>query len=47
MKEGQMQLIADFIDKAINNRNNHEKLREVREDVLDLTKRFPLYPEIK
>lgn len=43
MKEPQMQLIADFIDKAIKFRDNPKKLKEIKKEVLDLTKKFPLY----
>jgi len=47
MKEKQMQIVADLIDKAIKSRNNPKKLKEIRKDILDLTKRFPLYPQVK
>ncbi|MCM8757768.1 MAG: serine hydroxymethyltransferase [Candidatus Omnitrophica bacterium] len=43
MKESQMRLIADFIDRAIKFRNDPKKLDGIKEEVLDLTKKFPLY----
>jgi len=46
MKEEQMQIIADFIDKAINNRSNPKKLKEIKREILALTKRFPLYSNL-
>jgi glycine hydroxymethyltransferase len=46
MREEQMQLIADFIDKAINYRNNPKKLKEIKNEVVALTKNFPLYPNL-
>jgi len=47
MKESQMRLIADFIDKAIENRDDPKQLEEIKRKVLALTKKFPLYPELK
>jgi glycine hydroxymethyltransferase len=47
MKELQMQKIAQLISKAIDSRDNLFKLKEIKKEVLILTKKFPLYPELK
>jgi len=46
MKEPQMRLIAKFIDEGIEASDNPKKLEEIKREVLLLTKRFPLYPEL-
>jgi len=46
MKEFHMRQIAQFIDEAIEASDNPKKLAEVKQKVLNLTKRFPLYPEL-
>lgn len=45
MKEPEMELIAEYIDDAIVNREDKKKLAEIRSKVEVLTKKFPLYPE--
>lgn len=47
MKDTQMQQIAQFIDTAIEAKDNPAKLKEIQDKVLRLTKRFPLYPQLK
>jgi glycine hydroxymethyltransferase len=47
MKEGQMDQIADLIDQTIRHRAEAKKLGEIKKEVLNLTKRFALYPELK
>jgi glycine hydroxymethyltransferase len=47
MKEFQMRQIAGFIDKAIEVSDSPKELEKIRKEVLALTKRFPLYPELK
>lgn len=47
MKEKEMRRIAGFIHTAIEARDNSGKLREIKEEVLNLTKKFPLYPELE
>jgi glycine hydroxymethyltransferase len=42
-KESEMRLIAHWIDRALSNRQNHEIIAEIRQQVLALTHRFPLY----
>ena len=46
MKEPQMRKIAKLINDAIEGSDNQSKLKEVRCEVLALTKKFPLYPEL-
>lgn len=46
MKERQMRQIAEFIDAAIEASDDHDKLKEICRQVLALTKKFPLYPEL-
>lgn len=46
MKEEQMREICEFIDCALNNRDNHCKLEELKAQVVDFTKQFPLYETI-
>ena len=45
MKELQMRRIAAFIDVAIEASDNPQKLKEIKNEVLSLTKKFPLYPK--
>jgi glycine hydroxymethyltransferase len=47
MKEFHMRKIAQFIDEAIEGSDDPKKLKEIKTGVLGLTKRFPLYPELK
>lgn len=46
MKEKEMEQIANWIHEAITNKDNEEKLAAVKEQVIALTKNFPLYPEL-
>ncbi|MFA6378677.1 MAG: serine hydroxymethyltransferase [Candidatus Omnitrophota bacterium] len=43
MKEKEMESIAEFIDGAITHRSNEAGLEKVKKEVLNLTKKFPLY----
>jgi len=47
MGEKEMDEIADLIDQAIKYQNNSGKLGQLRLRVLRLTRKFPLYPELK
>ncbi|MCX5708495.1 MAG: serine hydroxymethyltransferase [Candidatus Omnitrophica bacterium] len=47
IKEPQIELIAGFIDEAIKFRSDPKKLKEIKAGVLELTEKFPLYPELK
>jgi glycine hydroxymethyltransferase len=46
MKEGQMRLIAEFIDRALRVKDSASQLAEIKKEVMKLTKKFPLYPEL-
>ncbi len=46
MKEKEMEIVAELIDRAISNKDNEEELEKVKEGVKELTKQFPLYPNI-
>ena len=43
LKEDDMRLIANLINEALLNRNNEDKLLEVKNKVLNLVKKYPLY----
>lgn len=47
MKENEMKQIALFIDKAINNSENEDVLKQIKSDVKNLCSNFPLYPELR
>jgi len=47
MKEADMETIAGLIDAAIANRADAQKLERVAQEVIALTDKFPLYPEIE
>jgi glycine hydroxymethyltransferase len=47
IKEEQIEHIAGFIDEAIKFRTDLKKLKEIKAAVLELTAKFPLYPELK
>ncbi len=47
MKETQMRQIADFIDQAVTVRKDAYAKSGIREQVKELAKQFPLYPELK
>lgn len=43
MKESEMRLIAEFIDSALKNLKNEDKLLKIKKEVIELCKRFPIY----
>jgi len=47
MREIHMRKIASLINAAIDASDDHNKLREIKTEVLGLTKRFPLYPQLQ
>jgi len=47
IKEAQIDLIAGFIDEAVKFRSDAGKLKEIKAGVLEITGKFPLYPELK
>jgi glycine hydroxymethyltransferase len=46
LKEFQMHKIANFINDAIDASDDPKKLEEIKKEVIILTKRFPMYPEL-
>lgn len=46
MKEDEMKQIAAWIDQAITNVNDLKKLNAIKQEVKEMTKRFPLYPNL-
>lgn len=46
MKESHMETVAGMIDKVLMNADNEAVLSEVRADVKEFMKQFPLYPEL-
>jgi len=46
LKEQDMKQIAEWINRAINNRSDVQEIRRIRTEVKDLCKRFPLYPDL-
>lgn len=46
-KEAEMEQIADWINRAITNRDNKEELSNIRLEVRMLCDQFPLYPELE
>jgi len=46
MKEGEMKIIASFINKAIDNYENESLLATIKDEVKELNGKFPLYSEI-
>ncbi|PKK98798.1 MAG: serine hydroxymethyltransferase [Tenericutes bacterium HGW-Tenericutes-2] len=42
-KEKEMKMIAIWIDSALANKENPEKLAEINKEVIELTKKYPLY----
>lgn len=47
MKEAEMRAIAGFIDETLLNISDEAKILKIRADVQNLTRRFPLYPELQ
>ncbi|MBI2037857.1 MAG: serine hydroxymethyltransferase [Candidatus Magasanikbacteria bacterium] len=47
MKEEEMKMIATWIDEAIANHGDDAKLAGIKQQVAELTKKFPLYPTLK
>ncbi len=47
MKEFQMRKISQFISEAIDSSDNPLRLSEIKKEVLNFTRRFPLYPDLK
>ncbi|MFA6384073.1 MAG: serine hydroxymethyltransferase, partial [Candidatus Omnitrophota bacterium] len=45
--EADIDIIADCIDRAIQHKTNAEILSAIRKEVLKMTKKYPLYPELQ
>jgi glycine hydroxymethyltransferase len=43
MKEEEMKIIAEFIDRVISNINNEDVINKVKQEVKEFTSRFPLF----
>ena len=46
MKEKEMLVIVELIDKVLKNKGDAKIITRVKDDVRNLLKNFPLYPEI-
>lgn len=46
MKENEMREVAFLMDKILSDLNNESTLERVRAQVLDLSRRFPLYADL-
>ncbi len=46
MKEGDMKTVVDLVDKVLMKLDNEKTIDAVRNDVKELMKKFPLYPEL-
>jgi len=47
MKEEEMVLIAEFIDEILKSKGDNKIIQNIKRGVLELLKKFPLYPEIR
>lgn len=47
MKEKEMEIIAGWMHEALANWQDETKLQSIKAQVLEMTKKFPLYPELK
>jgi glycine hydroxymethyltransferase len=46
MKEAEMEIIAEFMDRVLNNRTDAKLLKQVSEEVKTFCEGFPLYAEM-
>ena len=46
MKEPEMEIIAEFMDRVLHNRTDAKLLKQVSEEVKTFCEGFPLYPEM-
>jgi glycine hydroxymethyltransferase len=46
LKEHEMKRIAEWMNRAILNRNDGQEIKRIRSEVRDLCERFPLYPDL-
>ena len=45
MREAEMQQIADFVARVLENPGDTERLDSIRHEVAELCRKFPLYPD--
>jgi len=45
MKEEEMKIIASIFIQAIKNKDDENKLKELKKEVLNLCKKFPIYKD--
>jgi glycine hydroxymethyltransferase len=43
MKEEEMKIISRILKEAVVNKDDEEKLRNLKEEILELCKKFPIY----
>ena len=46
MKENEMVVIAEFINKAVDNCDNEDELAKIKSEVKEFCSKFPIYPEL-
>ena len=46
MKEVEMEIVADIINRTLMNHTDETVLGNIKQEVIELTKKFPLYPEL-
>ena len=46
-REAEMEQVGEWIDQAILNAKDDAKLMAIKEEVKNLTKKFPLYPTLQ
>lgn len=46
MKEKEMEYAGKLIHKALNNRDNEDALNQIKNEIKELTDKYPLYPEL-
>lgn len=47
VKEKDIEKIVEFIDKGLSNINDPQELKDIKEEVLEFTKKFPLYGQVE
>ncbi|MBU0878381.1 MAG: serine hydroxymethyltransferase, partial [Candidatus Omnitrophica bacterium] len=47
MKEGEMKKIAGFINDVLDSKDDQAVIKKIKEEVIGLTKRFPLYAQVE
>jgi len=47
MKEKEVKIISKWINEAVENHNNEKVLKRIHQEVINLCKKFPLYPALR